>query len=363
MANPTCFENLIGITKAPCECLIEHLPADYDKSTSGLYVDELPQCPINLATMQSISSECDKDLATRLTNARQSAYDDFMRDLYQQLQLRFKPKYKAYTGFIGSTSGTSYLNISGAFAALVVKAKRIKGGEIKITGIYNNFSQAGTLTISIYRKIENRPIEDLVPIKTFDIAVQTNSTIADVKSHNIVLPCWDDAGSIKYYFVYSTNNGTMLPRNFINSCGCGDKESVLKSYMTSAGVNANSVNGLGTTGETSYINGLNLEVTINCGNDKIICEAREQNEFIKVTMDSCLQRKAVINLIQQLLHSTVINRYTQANREQMYYDAGSLQKKYLNDVQWISENMSMSLNDCYICQTENQPTYIAGILL
>src|SRR4029079_11713968 len=101
MTNPVCFENIIGITRNPCACLEPYLPPDYALSTSGLYMDELPQCPINLATIQSISAECDKDLATRLTNARQQAYDDFKRDLFQQLQVRFKPKFKPFTGYIG----------------------------------------------------------------------------------------------------------------------------------------------------------------------------------------------------------------------------------------------------------------------
>lgn len=360
MTTPNCFTNIIGITRNPCECLEPYLPEGYTESTSGLYMDELPQAPFNLAIIQSISSECDKDLATRLTNARQQAYDDFKKDLFQQLQARFQSKFKSFAGNIGSTSGTSYLTPGGSKVALVINAKKNRGVTITVRKVYTNFSASGTLAVKVYKQQGN--VLDETPLYEFDLLVSNTSATTDLTSLGIKLPATDESGKeLKYYFVY--DNIGSNPRNFSNSCGCGDKEATMKTYMTSNAVNAGSLQDLVSAARTPYLNGLNLEVTIDCGNDDIICQAMEQNEFIKVTIESCIQRKSVVNLLNQVLHSTVINRYTQANREQMFYDASNLNKKYINDVQWVAENMSMSLNDCFVCQTVNQPMYMTGILV
>lgn len=350
-----CLTNIVGITRTPCECLEPDLPEGYTESTSGLYMDELAESPFQLMAIKSLN-DCGKDTAFLLTNAREQAINQFRTDLFMHLQQRFKTRTPPYTGLIGKDgSGYPSLAVYGSVAGVKLDTRYNRGSSITVKNIKVASTTVGTFELTIYKKQGSK---NFTPLHT--ILLEADGGVKDNElPEPIVLDLADQSEEmLSYYFMYSLAD--MTPRSNPVTCGCGS-ENDLHRWLTASGVNGNIVDAK--LSSSQYANGIILGVDIRCGNDDIICKAFLENEFIRVGMADAIQRKSVANLIDQVLHSEQINRYTQAKREQMYYDKGTLNKQYKNAVQWVSENMSMSLNDCYVCQTIDSQVSLSGILL
>jgi len=349
-----CLDNIIGISRSECECLTADLPEGYTESNSGLYMDELPESPVSLAAIKSIQ-DCGKDMGAILTQARANAILQFKTDLYKHLALMYKPRANPYTGLIGKKTGSSALNITKAYAGLILAGKSFKGATLQISKVWANFTTDASINLLILKvRRGETDIELLETITIESTASGINENVVDIS-----LPMWDDTGKdINYYLLYASAG--LTPKDNPVSCGCGISEYDLHVFLKPKGYLSDTIAPGGQ--QTNYANGIVLDVDVRCNTQDIICQAYRVNEFIKVAVEWTILRKSVVNLINGVLHSDAITRYTQGKREQMYYDKGSLDKKYNNDVQWIAENMSMGLNDCFICNETSAPFYMGGIM-
>lgn len=353
-----CLTNIVGITRNDCECLAGLLPDGYSTSTSGLYIDELPEAPLNLQAVKS-AADCGQDVAAIFTRARDNAITEFKKDLYKQLAATYKPRYSTYTGLIGKTAGSVVLPTK-AYMGVLLACKMAKGAYISISKVHVNINADATFDLKIYKRRSGETEYELLQTLSVEgtaAAVKTN-TLADV----VKLPLWDETEKeINYYFLYEPAG--FAPKDCPISCGCGMSEYNLKAFMTPRGYTANSLSEVANSSglQTNYANGVVLDVEVKCATDDIICQAMQADDFVKVAVEWIILRKSVANLIDGILHSGQITRHNEARREQMYYDKGSLLKKYNNDVQWVAENMSMGLNSCFVCNTSNEPFFIAGI--
>jgi hypothetical protein len=353
-----CLQSAIGISQTECECLIGHLPDNYQVSDSGLYMDELPESPITLAAIKSIE-DCGNDMPKILTNARTQAISEFKRDLFKLMQSRFVLKSKPYHGDIGKRYFTSTLSTNNSYLGMKLTTKAIRGANLTIKSIAVCFDTTLTFPLSIYKKVDgSSQIEFLVQVT--DLQAEAGTIKVNQLEEEIVLPLADGSKSITYYLVYES--GEFAPKNNDSSCGCGS-EDALRAFVAAKGIRGNDLEDLNIFTPYNYSHGLVLDVDAMCGNDDLICQNLVENEFIRVAVYWCLLRKAVELLIRAVLKSDSVNRYTMAKREQMGYTASGLAKKYNNDMQWVAENISMHSNDCYSCNEQNTGYQVTGILL
>src|SRR5262245_21083742 len=127
----SCLDNIIGMTRTPCECLKPDLPEDYMISKSGLYLDELPECPINLKASKSIQ-DCGKNMAFMLTQAISQATAEVKRELYKDLLVRYSVKNKPYVGEIGSFSYTRTLTDNSQYMGMILQSTGLNGATVTI---------------------------------------------------------------------------------------------------------------------------------------------------------------------------------------------------------------------------------------
>lgn len=336
-----CLENIIGITRTPCQCLSDCLPKGYSNSDSGLYIDELSESPISIHQLRG-ASEC-KDIGILLNTAKENAIKEFKRELYKQLYARYKTSAKPFSGIIGSLSNNRILELNTNYAGISIQGK-LSGASCNIKKINTAFDRTASFDLLIYKRDER--------IKT----IHLQSIVGQIKENtvDIQLPLYDDYGPIAYYLVYQKIGN---PKDNTISCNCGGKESMIAQYIDVRGITSDSI---GNYAQSGYANGLLIEAELSCNTEDIVCNALN-DQFLKVAIEWSILRKAVEILITGVLNSTVINIESLANREQMYYNAQSLSKKFNNDVQWIAENIDLTDNGCFICNSDNEGYRLTGI--
>jgi hypothetical protein len=353
-----CLENIIGISRSDCPCIQADLPIGHNVSNSGLYMDELAESPFKLSTIKAIA-DCGRNMGKILTDSRTQAIAELKREVYKQLNGRFKQRFKGYSGNAGSSTFTNNLNIGTNYAGVVISSKNIKGSSFTLRNIYTFFNATANFPVFVYRgyQVDN----NVELLEQFTV----NST-AGADHSNPITPereyyLSDGTGkSINYYFLYELQG--QQPKDNVTSCGCGNTEVDMKQFLTVQGITGNDLTALSSFGRTNHINGLMLNITANCGNEGIICSALSNPETYAMIAHS-IQKKAVEFLIKAVLNSDTISRDNLAKREQMAHNSYGLAKRFLNDVQWIAENMTIEDNDCYVCNPGKAAYVKTGILL
>jgi len=354
-----CLQNVIGITRTPCECLADQLPSGYTTSASGLFIDELQEAPINLKAVKSIA-DCGKDMSFLLSNARTQAIAEFKRELFKLMQGRFQQRTKPYTGTVGSLSYSATLNLTSAYAGVVLESRNFRGASVTVNKVYVAMDATASFNLLVYKGYSGQDEYSLVA--TIPVTSQAGAIKENTLTTPLSFALADDSGNyIQYYFIYQLAG--FQPKNNLASCGCGLKENDLHAFVSPRGVSGNDLNSLRNFSRSSEVNGIILDVDARCGNDDIICKSYTDNEFIRVAIQFSILRKAVELLIFGILNSDEVNRYTMAKREQMSYNAQRLAKKFTNDVQWVAENIDLADNDCYTCNDKQDAYRMSGIRL
>lgn len=345
-----CLDTVIGITRSECDCFTTDFDANANLSDSGLYMDELAECPLKLSTIKAGTQLCEQ-LQDKMTKARSAAIVFFKEELFKQLATKYSQSAEPYAGLIGGSSFTKNLPPATSFAGILLQPKAMIGATLKIRQIDTYFAQSAGFDVLIYM---NDMLIDTVPV----------TSIADSKKSNVVSPVLEypltDANGSPYTFkiVYATSG--LIPKDNTISCGCGGRESTLDKFMTRKGISFNTV----TTFNTSaFTYGLNLVVDVRCGTDDIICNAYNNDEFIRAVIPASIQRKSVEFLIADLLASKIIDRETMANREVMGVNAAKLHNKFKNDVQWVAERINLTGNGCFACNPQAKNITFGGIRL
>ena len=336
---------------------MDDLPVGYELSDDGVYMDELPECPVDLKSVKSIE-QCGRDFAFMVSNAKNQAIIEFKKNFLKALSGKFTQRANTYTGFIGTTSYNTNVILNYNYAGVMLTSQNYRGASITIKRILTVMDATTTFDLHVLKSYVNENGSDEVAVIPLQSTAGTSRQ--NELSSPIELPLSDDTGKrIIYYFVYNKSN--FAPKNNTVSCGCGGRENDLKKYILPTGIIGNDLGLLTSFQRTNYVNGILLDADIRCGSQSIICEAYTYNELIRAAVQTAIQYKAVALLIWSMLNSNEINRDTMAKREQMEASAYRLGGKFKNDVQWISENIDLSDNDCYICNQRNDLYFKGGI--
>lgn len=349
-----CFKNIVGISRTTNSCFTGNFSAEAAKSTSGLFLDELPESPD-----LSVFKAADPELENMLTKARDNACKDFVEALFMELGTRYKVTSNTYNDWVGQTSNNGNLNLNYPYSGVAFEMSNYRGASVKVVSCLPQFNFDGSIEIKVYRAYANgtkyQTSSELL-VKQFTINTlasgPTEQPIID-----LILETVDQYNKpYTYLFVYEVVSGQM-PKNNGNSCGCGNKEVYMHYYVRPFGINGSSFDEMQLSNRTPYLNGLLFKIDARCGNTDFICKNHLDNQFVRVAMEKSIQLKAASNAIIEMFNSQRISRALLTNREQLGKNVQILNSMYRKRISWIAENIDMSSSDCFKCNPSGGGIY------
>jgi len=342
--NFPCLNDIIGLTMTTAEVFTEtlgDLPTVgwYTNSTSGLFLDELPGIPSIKSLEQSLEDMT--ELPKWYKEAIETAKGELSDDLIVGISKRFKQAAKNYIGNAGGTVFGGDNPIGGTYGGLWIRTNGMRGGKLRIRGIYGAFTTAPT-QLTLYRIARETYIMELV--QNITVAFTNNA----LSLQTLATPIEVDLDGYDYALVY--NNAGIVAKNNTNSCGCGSSETVMKRYIHLVGVNGSDLNALNTWTQTNFGNGLAMVIDTGCFADNILCELYESAEVMKKVIAHCVRFKAGELVVEKVQNSDRINRPVMIDREYFWGKRNHFRKEYNDRIDWIVETVDLaSFTDCFTC--------------
>lgn len=348
----SCLEQIIGITQRDCDCL-ETKPGGhtYGESLSGYYIDDIEHgIPLEFP---SRANGCgDGTFWSTMESARTQGIQDFFTDLLAHIHADNANKYFAWSGNIGEiNSNTPLVNTLNTYIGLKIDPLPIRGGLIKI----HSLSLWTDSALSVDVKIYNQAFTELhtIPIVTQAGVMKTETLTTDIE-----LPFYVNDERQTYWILYP--KGTSKPYNIKFHCGCGQANK-LKPYLQYGDFKGSRMDTLSLDAETTdsnYTLGLMLNASLSCEAMSWICFRDEEyitDPFARV-MSKTVQLYAIKKLVNFVLNSTRINRWTILDREHLYGKVSHLQKEINNRLPWLALNLPGHAQDCFICKQAQKST-------
>lgn len=351
-----CFENIIGYTDTDCACFTGEVGANAAISTSGLYMDGLPETEYILKNLKN-TADCGKTMEALFERARSTAIEDFTERVFAEIGTRYTIRNAPYTGLIGKLAFSGPLLVTAPFMGAILEMRPYKGGILTVNAIYTALNQTlSGIPLNVYKAyLTSTGYEVESSVTTIPVNSVANQTAANVLEVPLQLPMYDDQNAlIHYLFIYDRSSG-FLPLDVSGQCDCGSQANIQK-WLIQGGITSATANhyssSLRKTGKGAPSYGVILNATIACKDTGFVCEAY-QNPMIKAATDKAIQYQAASNLLKGILRSDAIDRYALTKREQMSTDAEILHGKFKQRVTWVSENINMTSNTCYVCNNVN----------
>lgn len=355
-----CLDNIIKLSRTECECFDNGKPLTYNEGQSEIYLDELEG--LSLEGLQG-TENCEKGtIWDMMDRARTNATLMFKNDLLACLESNYSDKRKNYKGLIGDTTFNSTLNFSQQKAGLKLLPYEIVGGYLTLNRIGLVFNAVGSLTIDIYSN------EDYdTPIASYNVTTAANTVQYVELATPLKLPLWSEKVSqLEYYVVYETNPSVM-PKNVKENCGCTKKSLVYyKNWVSVQGIRGSSSTqyNMFSSSNAKEMNGLILDVEFTCKKDRLICSDEYPLDFNNGRVNQiayAVRFKAAAMLVQMILDSPAINRYTLLGREALYGKRNHYNAQYEKWVSYLCENTEITNQDCLICKPN--PNFVRGTIL
>lgn len=363
-----CLKEIVGVSASDCECITAGLStdqkADIKKSTSGLYMDDLPG-GIHLKSLDYI--EACNDLAIMALRER----DNAIRTLEDGLIIALNSEYKKtpnFFGQIGEMSITETLNTSGRYQGVRYRPVEYGDGLLTINRITLIVDTSATFKVYVYQGYAGGQIAE--KIKEYSITTTANqySTIiveenADPKLAGLKLPLSRDSQSLEYFILFDRNEaGGALPKNNGFGCStCGPVEKRASHYLESRGVEFNDLSSFTNTNADYYAHGFILDASIKCDNERLFCREYREQDAIAVAMAYAVWYKAGELLIEAVLKSPEVNRYTTMAREYLWGKRNHFRAEYDGRVVFLVNIIDVTASNCYVCKEETNQPFMAGI--
>lgn len=321
------YNNLFGLSRIAPACLagseLGFGLAEVTTSKSGLYLDEMDN--LNLE-MLSASADCSKGSIWDLMHqARRNALKELNTALLAGIQTRGKSRYEPYFGNIGHEAyrGSNSL-AEGSAASLSLETKPLQSvsATIKRVGLLLNADATVEVTIS--------GLPDPVIIE----AVAYKPTYVTLPEP-LVLPIDGREFSVSY-----TVSG-FQPLVNMASCGCTVKDRYLTHYFESI------------IEKPAY--GILLDAAISCDPGNLIALSYAQRPDIADVLAYAGRYKAAELLIERILSSGLINRYTMMDPQYLLGKRNHFRKEFQDRINWLisTDGFDLALDSCYVCKTEN----------
>lgn len=351
-----CLTNIIKLSRTECECFDEGKPDDYNEGQSDIYLDELEG--LNLKIISG-DSGCEEGGVWQLMAwARDEAAKQFKADLLSCISQNYVNRRAIYTGIIGQNSFTSSLASSKDKLGLMYSFPQIKGGVLKIKRIGLAINSSTAVSVNIYNNDQNTT----TPIATYTVNTTANSLTYATLDTPLELPLYSNSVSrLEYYFVY-TRSG-FQPKDIKADCGCGGKKPEWTQWLKVNGIEGNGTDYTQFV-HSNYVNGLVLDVDLRCKTVELICSDSRpldfENDGYDMQIGYANRWLAGALLMQKILDSTELNRYTMMDRERVYGMRNHARKMYTDFIQFLCDNREISTG-CLMCKPH--PNFAMGNII
>lgn len=361
MSVTNCFSGIIGITRKQDTCL-EEMPPEYFESKSEIYIDELKG--LNLRIIDD--SKANKELFDLIDNSLLNAINVVKNDILQEVLKYNQHAQESYNGRIGSQKYTSNLTLSKTYSGVSMYCKDIKDGFFRLKKVGALFTTTGNITVYIYNNLVE---EALYTVDIQSIANKYTETTLDAV---IELPLSsDEIDNIEYSFVYTVSG--LTPKNNQVTCGCAGKRwcfdrakhcfdnSMTKErwrqYVMLGGFQTDDITLYNRDyySVSNYMYGLTLTGDFGCYTEKLICSDDFPEDYwsqdqIGISIAYAIAYKTAEFLLQSILDSTDINRYTMLNREGIFDNMKYHNSRFVIQMDFIAKNIDIGTNGCLQCK-------------
>lgn len=354
-----CLDNIIKLSRTTCECFDANKPLDFNEGQSEIYLDELEG--LSLDGLNGTENCEQGNLWELMQKARTNATLQFKADLLACIGNNFKNKRNNFSGVIGDTAFNATLPFSHEIMGLSLRPYEIVGGYFDLKKIGLMFNVTKTLTISIF---SNKDFDN--PIASYNMDTAANALQWVTLATPLRLPLWhNDYSILEYYIVYSTD-GSILPKNNKTDCGCGRSVAVtFKNWMLVNGIRGHVGTHYANFQTTKEMQGLVIDGSFTCETSRLICSDEYPLDFTNddraMQMAYAVRFKAGQMLVQSILDSPNINRFTLLGREALYGKRNSYEKKYNDWISYLCENTEITNTDCLVCRPN--PNFTKGSII
>jgi len=366
----TCLDGVLGLANCECPCLTDTAPADYNDSTSGLYLTDL--VPMNLVDGADRCTDPGNPW-NMLDRARTQGANMVLADVRAGIMKRNQTARPNYTGMIGEKTARAVRNLSTTYAGVRISAPRIKGGYMRVTRIGGIFDATGSVSVRIYDRF-NQTHGAAVVIAT--TAGAYASTACD-----ITLPLWCDGAEWPEYWAVYTVNQSNLPRENRIYCPTCSKNalptfSLLAPYYgkkwggPQGWANWVMVGGWGgdsltefdieaeTNDASNYMNGLTVTGEFYCDSLSSIClDGLDFTDPVALSLAHAYRYASAITLAQMLIRSPEVMRNAMVAKEVLAVDLKEWWTDYQKNVEYVAYNAPVKNSDCIYCK----PTFSMSV--
>jgi hypothetical protein len=271
-------------------------------------------------------------------------------------------KWKGFTGDIGSRKFSGTITPLKALAGVRVFCNDIKDGEMVIRKIGGAFSHTGTVTVYVVSS------EDLsTPLAMYDLATVAGKYTETTLPTPLSLPLSSDMYENLEYFIYYETAG-LLPKNNTVGCGCGGlrwcfdvlhpcfatpdaTKDAWRQYLMIGGVQADTAEDLDDVTSVNHMYGLVINGTFTCSPTALLCRDNVDwsGDPVYFAVAHALRYRIGITLIEYVLTSAELNRFTMMNREGMALIADGYEGRYKELLKYIGNTMDVSGSGCFEC--------------
>lgn len=367
-----CLNKIIGLSETNCSCFTNDIPVDAATSRSGLFLDQLEG--INLKLVDAVEDCEEGGLWDILAKSRDNAIKDFKSDLASAMLQRYKYKRQPFTGIIGTQKFKNTLSIGENYAGVEFYLDEILGGTMEVRRIGLLFSQTVSFTIYVYGNADDQLLA------SYSVTSAANQlTWYDLPTPLQLAMSNNSGENPRYYFIYELADAAQ-PKD--NQAGCGCSSSVYKyywdcrsprfpsyekdrwsEYLMQTGVQGNSIPDRDNWTTTNYMNGLMFDVAFKCAVKDLICTEVPDyaNNELALVMAYAVRYKAGQLLIDKVLASGNISRFTMMDRERLMGKKNTYVKEYLQRIDYLAAQINHRQNDCLICN-DTDDIFKSGIL-
>lgn len=280
-----------------------------------------------------------------------------------RLMKHYQMRRNFFKGNIGSSKYSGARTITKTYAGTTLFCSNVVGGVIKLKGINTVFEASGTITLYIYDN--NGTLHETITLNTTAGKVQNNLFPSVVE-----LPLHDgNQTNLQYHFVYEYSPANKPKSNKL-SCGCGGDyyyfnpnkpefrskaTSKWKEWVMATGFTKNSLDFVDDINDVLYdetTNGLILNLEFACKVSETLCKESLDfdNDPLAISIAYAIQHKAAEHLLNDILSSGDINRYSLINTDDMLAASTFHADTYKEHIDYIVQEAHIDNTDCLTCR-------------
>lgn len=362
----TCLKEVVGVTLSDCQCIIQGVDSEtlakLRASTSKLYMDDL-EGGVHLKALNHV--EACKTMSQMALNVRDNAIKRVEDDLLIAINNRYKKEHKNFNGQIGRMSYAQSLAVQRNWQGIRIRPNDYSDAVIRMSKLQIILNQAVTVTVRLMQV----PLDSVMGIELFAWPVTTTAnayTDVPIGSDPISMPMMVKGELVEYYLLYDISEPgvPVMPKDTAVQCStCPSGAVRFSEYISVWGVQLNNINSLNDKLTDQFSRGLILDVQISCDNETLMCREYNDEDAVALTMAYATWYKSGELLIEEVLKSPDVNRYTTMAREYLWGKRNHFRKEYESRIVYLASVIDVTASNCYVCRdTENQP-FISPIFI